>query len=80
MRKIPYDSAVSMDELAASYQQTSTVLRGRIVELEHQSKAEADPVRKQLLLSRTRPLRSMYKDTRELARYLANYYPRRAIP
>lgn len=64
--------------LSLSYQETADTLRGRIRELESASRAETDPVKQQALLNRARAIRSMYRDVRGVARYLANHYSGRA--
>lgn len=63
--------------LALSYQQTADALRARIRELELAAKAEPDPAAQKALLNRARLIRSMHRDVRGVAWYLANYYPRR---
>lgn len=61
-------------ELSMEYKQTAAALRRRIVELEHASREAGDEALKRKLEGRTRPLRSMYRDVRAVARYLEHYY------
>ncbi len=61
-------------ELSLAYGQTAADLRCRIVELERASKEAEDEADKHKLEGRIRPLRSMYRDTREVARHLEHYY------
>lgn len=63
-------------ELSLEYQQTSADLRRRIVELEQAGKAAEDEQVKHQMEGRARPLRNMYRDVREVARQLENYYTR----
>ena len=65
---------MTLYELSLEYAQTAADLRRRIVELERAGK-EADNEQLRLQLEgRARPLRSMYRDTRAVARYLEHYY------
>lgn len=73
---------MTLYELALEYAQTAADLRRRILELEHAGKAaDSDQLRLQLE-GRARPLRSMYRDVRAVARHLEHYYdkctPRRS--
>ena len=73
---------MTLYELSLEYAQTAADLRRRIAELEHASKeADSDQLRLQLE-GRVRPLRSMYRDVRAVARHLEHYYdkytPRRS--
>ena len=65
---------MTLYELSLEYEQTAAALRGRIVELEHACQEEADEGRRQQLSGRIRPLRSMYRDVRAVARHLEHYY------
>ena len=73
---------MTLYELSLEYEQTAALLRGRISELERAMKETDDEPRRAQLDRRLRPLRSMYRDTRAVARYLSDYYkkftPRRA--
>jgi len=60
--------------LSLEYKQTAADLRCRIVELERAGKETEDEAVKHQLDSRVRSLRSMYRDTREIARHLEHYY------
>ena len=65
---------MTLYELSLEYEQTAALLRGRISELERALKEAGDEQRRVQLDRRLRPLRSMYRDTRAVARYLNNYY------
>ena len=65
---------MTLYELALEYEQTAAMLRARISELERAQREAADEPGRARLDRRLRPLRSMYRDTREVARYLSNYY------
>ena len=73
---------MTLYELSLEYEQTAAMLRQRISELERAQKETDDELRRARLDRRLRPLRSMYRDTRAVARYLSGYYrkftPRRA--
>ena len=73
---------MTLYELSLEYEQAAAMLRGRISELERALKEAGDEPRRAQLDRRLRPLRSMYRDTRAVARYLSDYYkkftPRRA--
>ncbi len=73
---------VTLYELSLEYERTAAALRRRIVELEHASREAASEERRLQLEGRIRPLRSMYRDVRAVARHLEHYYdkyaPRRA--
>ena len=65
---------MTLYELSLEYAETAANLRRRIVELERAGKeADSDQLRLQLE-GRARPLRSMYRDVRAVARYLEHYY------
>lgn len=65
---------MTLYELALEYEQTAAMLRERISELERAMKDADDEPRRVQLDRRLRPLRSMYRDTRAVARYLRDYY------
>ena len=65
---------MTLYELSLEYEQTAAILRARISELERAMREARDEPRRAQLDRRLRPLRSMYRDTREVARYLNNYY------
>lgn len=65
---------MTLYELSLEYAQTAAQLRCRITELERAGKeAGSDQLRLQLE-GRARPLRSMYRDVRAVARHLEHYY------
>ena len=65
---------MTLYELSLEYEQTASILRQRISELERAQKEDVDELRRARLDRRLRPLRSMYRDTRAVARYLNDYY------
>ena len=65
---------MTLYELSLEYEQTAALLRARISELERAMKETDDELRRVQLDRRLRPLRSMYRDTRAVARYLNDYY------
>ena len=65
---------MTLYELALEYEQTTALLRGRISELERAQKETGDELSRARLDRRLRPLRSMYRDARAVARYLNDYY------
>ena len=65
---------MTLYELALEYEQTAALLRGRISELERAMRDAGDELTGAQLDRRLRPLRSMYRDTRAVARYLNGYY------
>ena len=65
---------MTLYELSLEYEQTAAMLRERISELERALKEAGDEQRRVQLDRRLRPLRSMYRDTRAVARYLNDYY------
>ena len=65
---------MTLYELSLEYEQTASMLRQRISELERAQKEAANELRRAQLDRRLRPLRSMYRDTRAVARYLNGYY------
>lgn len=73
---------MTLYELSLEYAQTAADLRRRIVELEQEGRQSPDEERRRQLEGRTRPLRSMYRDVRAVARHLEHYYekhtPRRS--
>ena len=74
---------MTLYELSLEYEQTAAILRQRISELEQAQKEAGDELCRARLGRRLRPLRSMYRDTRAVARHLNGYYekftPRRAV-
>ena len=65
---------MTLYELSLEYERTAAMLRQRISELERALKQADDEQRRAQLDRRLRPLRSMYRDTRAVARYLSGYY------
>ena len=65
---------MTLYELSLEYEQTAAMLRARISELERAQREADDELSKARLDRRLRPLRSMYRDTRAVARYLNGYY------
>ena len=65
---------MTLYELSMEYEQTAAMLRTRISELERARKEAGDEQRRVQLERRLQPLRSMYRDTRAVARYLGQYY------
>ena len=65
---------MTLYELALEYEQSADLLRGRISELERAMREAGDELSRARLDRRLRPLRSMYRDTRAVARYLNGYY------
>ena len=65
---------MTLYELSLEYEQAAAALRQRISELERAQKEAGDEQRRAQLDRRLRPLRSMYRDTRAVARYLNDYY------
>ena len=65
---------MTLYELSLEYQQTAAGLRRCIVELERASREAEDDDRRLQLEGRIRPLRSMYRDVRAVARHLEHYY------
>ena len=63
---------MTLYELSLEYTQTAADLRRRIVELEQAGRESADEE------GRARPLRSMYRDVRAVARHLEHYYEKHA--
>ena len=64
---------MTLYELSLEYEKTAADLRRRIVELEQAGKEAPEGDRRQLE-GRMRPLRSMYRDVRAVARHLEHYY------
>ena len=64
---------MTLHELALEYEQTAAALRGRIAELERERRGAGEARRLQLD-GRIRPLRTMYRDVRAVARHLEHYY------
>lgn len=73
---------MTLYELSLEYAQTAADLRRRIVELERAGREAASDQLRLQLEGRIRPLRSMYRDVRAVARHLEHYYdkytPRRS--
>ena len=65
---------MTLYELSLEYEQTAAILRQRISELERAQKEVGDELSRARLDRRLRPLRSMYRDARAVARYLNDYY------
>lgn len=65
---------MTLYELSLEYARTASDLRRRIVELERASRAADTDQRRLQLEGRIRPLRSMYRDVRVVARHLEHYY------
>ena len=65
---------MTLYELALEYEQSAALLRGRISELERAMREAGDELSKARLDRRLRPLRSMYRDTQTVSRYLSGYY------
>lgn len=68
---------MTLYELSLEYEQTAACLRLRILELEQASRQAPDEGRRLQLEGRARPLRSMYRDVRAVARHLNRYYEKR---
>ena len=64
---------MTIEELALEYGRSAALVRERIKELELAAKT-ADDGDRLLLEGRLRPLRTLYRETRETAQYLAQYY------
>lgn len=67
-------STLTLYQLSLEYEQTADILRRRIAELERASKEAGGEDRRLQLEGRIRPLRSMYRDVRAVARHLGHYY------
>ena len=65
---------MTLYELSLEYARTAAGLRRRIVELEQAGRTAQDEEERRQLEGRTRPLRSMYRDVRAVARHLEHYY------
>ena len=65
---------MTLYELSIEYSQTAAQVWARIKELEQAKKEETMPWRIKALDGRISKLRSLYRDTREVAKYLENYY------
>lgn len=65
---------MTMYDLSLSYKESANLLWTRIKELEQRKKDETVPWRIKALDGRISKLRSLYRDTREIAKYLENYY------
>lgn len=71
---------MTLYELSLEYAQTAAALRRRIVELERAGREADDENRRLQLEGRARPLRSMYRDVRAVARHLEHYYDKQRSP
>ena len=67
---------MTLYDLSLEYQSAARALRERVRQLEAEQAAEEDGERRLLLAHRLRLLRSMWRDTQELARHLEHYYER----
>lgn len=65
---------MTLYELSLEYEQTAAMLRRRIAELERALREAGDEGSRVRLDRRLRPLRSMYRDVRCVARHLNGYY------
>ena len=65
---------MTLYELALEYSQTAAQVWAHIKELELTKKESTDPRQIQTLDGRIRALRSLYRDTKRIAKYLENYY------
>lgn len=64
---------ITLYQLSLEYEQTADALYRRITELERAGR-DAGQERRLQLEGRIRPLRSMYRDVRAVARHLGHYY------
>ena len=69
---------MTLYELSLEYEQTAAALRRRIVELEHAGREAGSEEGRHQLEGRIRPLRSMYRDVRAVARHLEHYSEKHA--
>lgn len=67
---------MNISELAMEYGEAAELLRGRIRQLEREKELTGDEEQLLRLDRRLRPLRAMYRDTRDVARHLERYYAR----
>lgn len=65
---------MTLYELSLEYSQSADLLWSRISALERERREEEDEGRRSFLEGRIRPLRTMYRETRAVARQLENYY------
>lgn len=65
---------MTLSELGREYAQAAEALKDRIRLVEKELDGETEEDLCGLLLVRLRLLRSMYRDTRQTARYLEHYY------
>lgn len=65
---------MTLYELALEYAKTADALYRRITELERAGQAADSSELRLQLEGRVRPLRSMYRDVRAVARHLEHYY------
>ena len=69
---------MTLYELSLEYERSADLLRGRIAELERARRETADEQEGHRLDGRLRPLRTMYRETRAVARQLGRYYQKYA--
>jgi hypothetical protein len=67
---------MTIPELAEEYSRSAQLLHGRIAELRQEMKETEDEELRLRLDRRIRPLQIMLRETRQTARYLADYYGR----
>ena len=65
---------MTIPQLAEEYRRSAELLRGRMAELRQQRKETEDELLRLKLDRRLRPLQAMYRETRQTARYLTDYY------
>ena len=63
-------------ELSAEYRSSAEALRARALELEHRLREEWDPADRVMLEDRIKLLRTMWRETRDLAVLCERYYDR----
>ncbi len=67
---------MNISELATEYGQAAELLKGRIRQLEQEKQVTGEEEDRLRLDRRLRPLRAMYRETRDVARHLERYYAR----
>lgn len=65
---------MTIPQLAEEYRRSADMVRQRIAELERAMEETEDEELRFRLDSRIRPLRTIYRQTRDTARYLESYY------
>ena len=65
---------MTISELAEEYSRSAALVRQRITELERDLEGTEDEELRLRLDRRIRPLRAMFRETRQVARYLERYY------